>query len=102
MSFWRNDPKKLNIEELLYATTLTDNDAEKERIYQYITVNFPQDYRGWNNLGVLFYKQGNINKAEQSFNRAAQISPNAPEVNMNLALIAMINNDLDKAEEVAW
>ena len=61
MSFWRNDPKKLNIEELLYATTLTDNDAEKERIYQYITVNFPQDYRGWNNLGVLFYKQGNIN-----------------------------------------
>jgi tetratricopeptide (TPR) repeat protein len=100
MSFWRNDPKKLNIEELLYATTLTDNDAEKERIYQYITVNFPQDYRGWNNLGVLFYKQGNINKAEQSFNRAAQISPNAPEVNMNLALIAMINNDLDKAEEL--
>ena len=100
MSFWRNDPKKLNIEELLYATTLTDNDAEKERIYQYITVNFPQDYRGWNNLGALFYKQGNINKAEQSFNRAAQISPNAPEVNMNLALIAMINNDLDKAEEL--
>ena len=100
MSFWRNDPKKLNVEELLYATTLTDNDAEKERIYQYITVNFPQDYRGWNNLGALFYKQGNINKAEQSFNRAAQISPNAPEVNMNLALIAMINNDLDKAEEL--
>lgn len=100
MSFWRNDPKQLNVEELLYASTLTSNDTEKERIYQYVTVNFPQDYRGWNNLGALFYKQGNINKAEQSFNRAAQISPNAPEVNMNQALIAMINNDLDKAEEL--
>jgi len=100
MSFWHNDPKQLNVEELLYASTLTSNDTEKERIYQYVTVNFPQDYRGWNNLGALFYKQGNINKAEQSFNRAAQISPNAPEVNMNQALIAMINNDLDKAEEL--
>lgn len=100
MSFWRSNPKQLNVNELLYASTLTDNDAEKERIFQYITVNYPQDFRGWNNLGVLFYKRGDINKATQSFNRAAQISPNAPEVNMNLALIAMINNDLDKAEEL--
>lgn len=100
LAFWRNDPKQLNVNELLYAATLTGNDAEKERIYQYITVNFPQDYRGWNNLGVLFYQQGDINKATQSFNRAAQISPNAPEVNMNLALIALINNDIDKAEEL--
>ncbi|MDD3788356.1 MAG: hypothetical protein PHO94_06640 [Petrimonas sp.] len=99
-SFWKNDPKKLNENELLYAATLTDNNTEKERIYQYVTVNYPQDYRGWNNLGTLFYQQGEINKAKQAFDRAAQISATAPEVNMNEALIAMLDNNNSRAEEL--
>ncbi|HCM21492.1 MAG TPA: hypothetical protein DIC46_12105, partial [Porphyromonadaceae bacterium] len=63
--FWKNDPKKLSVEELLYASSLTDNVAEKEKIYQYVTVHFPQDYRGWNNMGTLFFKRGEWNKAKQ-------------------------------------
>lgn len=35
MTLWKNNPKQLSVEELLYATTLTDDPAEKERIYQY-------------------------------------------------------------------
>lgn len=97
-SFWKNDPKQLSTEELLYAATLTNNDTEKERIYQYVTVNHPQDYRGWNNLGTLFYRRGEINKAKQAFDRAAQVSPDAPEANMNQALIAMLDNQNSQAE----
>lgn len=100
MSFWRNDPKQLSVEELLYATTLTDDPAQKERIYQYVTVNFPQDYRGWNNIGTLFYERGEIAKAQQAFERAIQVAPDAPEANMNMALIALLNNENDKAEEL--
>jgi tetratricopeptide (TPR) repeat protein len=96
MSFWKNDPKKLSVEELLYATTLTDDPAQKERIYQYVTVNFPQDYRGWNNIGTLFYERGEISKAEQAFQRAIQVAPDAPEANMNMALIALMNDENDK------
>ncbi|HBK95462.1 MAG TPA: hypothetical protein DDZ69_10660, partial [Porphyromonadaceae bacterium] len=58
MEFWRANPKKLSVEELLYASTLTDNDADKEKIYQYVTVNFPQDYRGWNNMATAYYQRG--------------------------------------------
>lgn len=100
MSFWRNKPNELTTEELLYASTLTDNDAEKERIYQYVTVNKPQDYRGWNNLGTLFFKRGEIAKAAQAFDRAAQVSPSAPETNMNKALLALYNNDINTAKEL--
>lgn len=100
MSFWRNDPKQLNTEELLYASTLTDSNPERERIYQYVTANFPQDYRGWNNLGAMYFQQGDIAKAEQAFNRAAQVSVSAPEVNMNKALLAILNNDLNTANEL--
>lgn len=100
MTFWRNDPVKLSTEELLYASSLTDDEAEKERIYQYVTVNKPQDYRGWNNLGTLFFKRGDMAKAKQSFDRAAQVSASAPEVNMNKALMALADNDINTAKEL--
>ena len=100
MSLWKNNPKQLSVEELLYATTLTDDPAEKERIYQYVTVNYPQDYRGWNNIGTLFYERGEIAKAQQAFQRALQVAPDAPEANMNMALIALLNNQNERAQEL--
>jgi len=100
MTAWNKNPKELSIEELLYASTLTDDDKEKERIYQYVTANFPGDYRGWNNMGTLFYKRGDYAKAKQAFDRAAQVNPSAPEVNMNKALLAIMDNDLETANEL--
>jgi tetratricopeptide (TPR) repeat protein len=100
MSFWRSSPKELNVEELMYAATLTDNPAEKEKIYQYITANFPQDYRAWNNIGTSFYRAGEYDKAMQAFNRSLQVKSQAPEANVNLALLALSKNETDKAEEL--
>ncbi len=100
MTAWNNNPKELTVEELLYASTLTNDEAVKERIYQYATANFSSDYRGWNNIGTMFFKQGDYAKAAQSFDRAAQVNPSAPEVNMNKALLAILENDLVKANEL--
>jgi tetratricopeptide (TPR) repeat protein len=100
MDYWRNRPRELSVEELLYASTLTDDRAEIERIYQFVTAHFAQDYRGWNNLGTLFFRQGEFANARQAFERAAQVSPTAAEVNMNKALLAMLNNDLATANEL--
>ena len=100
MSFWRSNPKELNIEELMYAATLTDNATEKEKIYQYLTANYPQDYRAWNNIGTSFYRAGEYDKAMQAFNRALQVKSLAPEANVNLALLALSKNETDKAEEL--
>ena len=98
MEMWRANPKGLTVEELLYASTLTDNAADQEKIYQYATANFPQDYRGWNNIGTMYFKRGELGKAKQAFARAAQVSPSAPEVNMNDALLSLIDGDTDKAK----
>ena len=100
MSFWKSNPKELNIEELMYAATLTDNKSEKEKIYQYITANYPQDYRAWNNIGTSFYREGELNKATQAFNRALQVKTQAPEANVNLALLALNENNTSEAEEL--
>lgn len=100
MTAWNNNPKELSVEELLYASSLTDDEKVKERIYQYVTANFSYDYRGWNNIGTMFYKQGDYTKALQAFNRAAQVNPSAPEVNMNKALLAIMENKSDEANEL--
>lgn len=100
MEFWRTDPKKLSTEELLYASTLTDNDADKEKIYQYVTVNFPQDYRGWNNMATTYYQRGDYNSAKQALDRAALVSPDAAEVNVNKALFSMMDGNTQAAKEL--
>ena len=100
MEFWRTNPKELSPEELLYASTLTDNAADKEKIYQYVTVNFPQDYRGWNNLATMYYKRGDYDLAKQAVDRAATVSPNAPEVNVNKALFALMDGKTQDAKQL--
>jgi tetratricopeptide (TPR) repeat protein len=100
MTAWTTNPKGLTVEELLYASSLTDDERVKERIYQYVTSNFTNDYRGWNNIGTMFYKQGDYAKAKQAFDRAAQVNPSAPEVNMNKALLAIMENKMDDANEL--
>ncbi len=100
MSFWKSNPKELDIEELMYAATLTDDRGEKEKIYQYITANFSQDYRAWNNIGASFYRSGDLDKAMQAYTRALQVKSQAPEANVNLALLALNQNETNKAEEL--
>ena len=39
----KNDPKALNVEEILYAATLTNNDAEKTAIYNKASELYPND-----------------------------------------------------------
>lgn len=92
-----SDAKQLNLEELLYAATLTNDVAKKEAIYTKATQNFPNDYRAYNNLGKLAYQAGNLDKAENYFKKAASIK-DAPEVNMNLGLIALNKGDKAAAE----
>ena len=92
-----SNPSELNVEELLYAATLTSDPAKQEAIYAQATKQFPNDYRGYNNLGKLAYQAGNIDKAESYFKKAASVNA-TPEVNMNLGLISLMKGDKAAAE----
>ena len=92
-----SNPSELNVEELLYAATLTNDPAKQEAIYTQATKQFPNDYRAFNNLGKLAYQAGNVDKAESYFKKAASVNA-APEVNMNLGLISLIKGDKAAAE----
>ena len=93
----KNDPTQLNVEELLYAATLTTNKDEKIAIYNKVAEQY-NDYRAWNSMGQIYFENGQIASARNCYNKALAIEPNNANVNYNAALAAMADNDLAKAE----
>lgn len=91
------DASQLNLEELLYAATLTNDAAKKEAIYTKATQNYPNDYRAYNNLGKLAYAAGDLDKAESYLKKSLSIK-NSPEANMNMGLVALSKGDKAAAE----
>ena len=92
------DPGKLSVEELLYAATLTENDAQKEKIYKTTTEIYPADPRAFNNLATLAYAKGNIQQAQQYVQQAQRINANLAEANANLGMMALANGNIAEAQ----
>ena len=92
-----NNPKDLTVDELLYGATLTEDPARKTMIYEKAIELFPNDHRGYNNLGLMQYKAGKYDQAKANFNKASQLAPNAPEVNMNKGLVSLLEHDYANA-----
>ncbi len=95
----QSNPKELTVEEMLYAATLTNDNAKKEAIYKKTIELYPNDYRAYNNVGMMRFINGDLNAAENMFNKANQVAPNK-ESNMNLGLIALTKGDQAKAEQL--
>ena len=93
------DPKALNVEELLYAATLAKTNAEKLAIYKKATEIYPNDYRAYNNIGVIYFAEGKVNDASAMFNKAAQVNPASAEVAMNQGVIELYNTEFAKAQQ---
>lgn len=96
---FKNDPSKLNVDELLYCATLTDSPAEKIKIYSKTAELYPNDYRALNDLGLVQYATGNYNAAKANFAAASRIAPQAAEPQMNLGLVALNEKDYRQANQ---
>jgi tetratricopeptide (TPR) repeat protein len=82
----------LNIEEVLFTATLTDDLNEKMRLYKEAERMFPNDYRPANNVGAVLYMQNKLGEAKSQFEKANNIKDNPVSKN-NLAAIAGVNGD---------
>lgn len=92
------DKNSLTLEELLFGATL-ETDADKQIAYYDVAIaNYPNDYRAFNNKGVVLYKKGDIDGAKAQFEKAEAINA-APEVENNLGVIALAKNDINAAKE---
>ena len=92
------DPKVLSLEEILYSAILTDNIEEQKKIYTVATRLYPGDYRGYNNLGVIAYNAGDYTTAANYIAEAVKIDRTAPEVNINLGYLELLQGNVAAAE----
>lgn len=94
-----NDPSKLNVEEMLYAANICDNNADKMAAYKKAVSQYPDDYRVYNDLGLTQYVAGDYAAAQKSFAQAARLNPAAAEPQMNQGLISLVNKDYRAANQ---
>lgn len=93
-----SDPSKLDIKELLYSATLTNDVSTKENIYKSATELFANDYRAYNNLACLSLDNGDLEKANMYLEQASTRTSNASEVLENYGIIAAQKGNLEKAQ----
>ena len=97
-NYFDTDPSQLSVEELLYAGTLTEDNARKLKIYETATRLYPNDYRGFNNLAKAQFINGDYNAALASLNKASKLNSNSNEVAMNQGLVSLVNKDFAAAK----
>ncbi|MGI6339028.1 MAG: tetratricopeptide repeat protein [Bacteroidales bacterium] len=95
----KSDPSVLNIEEMLYAATLTDNENEKLTFYKAAASEHPKCNRAHNNVGYILLGMGKIDEAAASFERAKAIENN-DAVKNNLGFVSLVKGEIVKAEEL--
>ncbi len=95
----KSDPDSLNLEEILYAATLTNNMNEKLNIYQAAASHFPNSFRANNNVGYVYMQMGNTSAAKTAFEKAQAIENN-DVIKNNLGAIALKEGDITTAENL--
>ena len=94
------DPKKLSVEEMLYAATLCDENIQQmEDIYKKTTQIYPNDARAYNNVAMMEFAKGNYAEAGNWLQKAQQVNRNLPEALANMGMLALQQGDVQKAEE---
>jgi len=98
LSLAQSDPSALNVEEILYAATLTNDVKKQNAIYQHATESFPRCYRAWNNLGMTYLQMGDLNNGKRAIGKASSLNSKNAIVLNNEGVIALAEGDFDKAE----
>lgn len=94
-----SNASELTEEELLYASTLTDDLNKKLTIYKSVNTVFPNSWRGYNNVAYVLIQQDKLDEAKTALEKANSIQANSPVVHNNLGVIALRQGDMAKAEE---
>jgi outer membrane protein OmpA-like peptidoglycan-associated protein len=92
-------PDSLDLEELLFTATLTNDLNEKLRLYNVAIKNYPSDYRAFNNAGAVLYQQNKMADAKAKFEKANSLKDNAISKN-NLGAVAGVAGDRTKAKQL--
>ena len=98
LSQFNSDAKQLSVEELLYAATLVESNAEKTAIYKKTAECYPNDARAINNLASMAMIEGNTASAKQYLTKSLAVNPKQAEALANRGLLNRVEGNVQAAE----
>ncbi|MPQ47630.1 hypothetical protein GCQ56_11510 [Marinifilum sp. N1E240] len=93
-----NNPAELNVEELLFSATLVDSADDKLKIYEAAKKQFSNDWRGFNDAGMILFGMNKVADAKSNFEKADKLSANNAVVKNNLGAVELVNGNVAEAE----
>ncbi|MFB6258091.1 MAG: tetratricopeptide repeat protein [Flavobacteriales bacterium] len=91
-----SNPDSLKLEELMKAGSLFESPDKKLKVYKQVEQQYPDDWRGPNNVGKILMMKNKPKEARKKFKKAAEIKETAIVKN-NLGVAARLKGDLKKA-----
>ena len=92
-------PTELTQNELLFAGESCKILDKKLEIYKAYHAAYPNDWKGANNVGVIYTYKHNLGEAQTYFEAAKNLEENATTVN-NLGYVALANGNTTDAKEL--
>ncbi len=86
-------PDSLGMEELFYCASLQSNLNDKFRVFEAFARRYPEDFRGFNNMGAIYFEQGKYSEAQAEFEKASRIAAKESMIQNNLGAVAAVRGD---------
>ena len=93
------NPQELNVKELLFSATLTNDKPTQNNIYNK-AVELYNDWRGYNNIACIHLAEGNLIDAMDYLERAEKIAGPNIDILTNKGIIAARKGQLSKAQKL--
>lgn len=88
-----SSPDSLGMEELMYGAGLQSSMDDKFKVYQFFARRFPEDFRGFNNMGTIYFMQGKITEAKAEFEKANRVAAKNNMIQNNLGAVSAVTGD---------
>ena len=95
----QNNAEELDVKELLYSASLTNNNDLKISIFNKAS-ELHNNWKGYNNIACLMLEKNNIDEAKKYLLKAEQIDKTASNIQNNKAVIAAWEGDLQLAKKL--
>ena len=94
------EPEQLDLNELLFSATLTDNKISRTKIYNK-AVELHNDWRGYNNIACMHLAAGDLDQATIFLNKAEKLQNKTEhDILTNKGIIAARRGDLKEAQRL--
>ena len=92
-------PEALDVKELLFSATLTNNKNTQTNIYNKV-VELHNDSRVYNNIACIHLAEGNLSEAIIFLDKAVALGGNQADISVNRGIILARRGQLEKAQKL--